>query len=91
MDENAIKERVERAGNVFKKFSSTLSKQQEVLLQKLIYEDSMRIDTSSEADVQMMQTLYNLFFSWTEGGEVRNEDEDAIENLTEEEKYEKAE
>ena len=51
----------------------------------------MRIDTSCEADVQMMQQLYNLFFSWTEGGEVRNEDEDAIENLTEEEKYEKAE
>jgi hypothetical protein len=32
LDENAIKERVDRAGNIFKKYSSTLTKQQSVLL-----------------------------------------------------------
>jgi len=91
LDENAIKEKVDRAGYVFKKFSSTLSKQQSVLLQKLIYEDSMQIDTAVETDVKMMQTLYNLFFAWTADGEVRIDDEDAVENLTEEEKWAKAE
>jgi hypothetical protein len=51
----------------------------------------MQIDTAVETDVKMMQTLYNLFFAWTADGEVRIDDEDMIENLTEEEKWAKAE
>ena len=37
---------------------------QEVLLRKLIHNDSMHIDTSEEKDTLMMQQLYDLFFSW---------------------------
>jgi len=48
LDENAIKERIEKAGNVFKKFNSLLSKKQELLLNKLIYNDSMHIDVAVE-------------------------------------------
>ena len=32
LDENSIRERIEKAGQVFRKFSSLLTKQQEVLL-----------------------------------------------------------
>lgn len=37
---------------------------QEVLLRKLIHNDSMHIDTAVEHDTLMMQQLYDLFFSW---------------------------
>lgn len=86
LDESSIRERIEKAGQVFKKFSSLLTKQQEVLLQKLIYNDSMQIDTAVEGDTMMMQQLYNLFFAWkTEQDEkIDQEAAQQADNLTEE-------
>ena len=65
LDDNQINERIEKAGNVFKKFASKLTKPQEVLLKKLIYSESMQIDPAVEGDSKMMHELYQLFFQWS--------------------------
>ena len=88
LDEQQIAEQVEAAGRVFTRFKSTLSRQQEVLLQKLIHQDSMQIDTAVKNDCEMVQTLYNLFFSWDNADSAQG-DEVADENLTDEQKEEK--
>jgi len=75
LDEHQIKERIEKAGQVFKRFSSLLTKKQEILLNKLIHNDSMIIDTAVENDGKMMQELYQLFFQWSNDDEVAASDE----------------
>ena len=92
LDEHQIKERIEKAGHVFKRFSSLISKKQELLLNKLIHKDSMQIDPAVESDGKMMQQLYELFFAWTTDEEVAVAEEPGtgVEELTEEEKWIKA-
>ena len=54
LDDNAVRTRIDAAGNVFKKFNSLLTRQQEVLLTKLIHNDSMCIDNEREADSKLV-------------------------------------
>lgn len=46
----------------------------------------MQIDTEVQNDIKIVQDLYNLFFSWSDGGDLAANDEIAHENLTEEQK-----
>lgn len=89
LDEGAIKERVEKAGTVFKRFGSLLTRQQEVLMQKLIYNDSMHIDVAEEQDGKMMQQLYTLFFAWaTEEEDNKDDAEKDFDQMDEEKRAE---
>lgn len=76
----------------FPRFRSLLTKKQELLLNKLIYNDAMIIEHEVQSDGKMMQELYELFFSWTKEDEVPAADEQQtiLENLTDEEKQLKA-
>jgi len=75
IEDLVVSARIEKAGQVFKKFSSLLSKKEELLLDKLIHNDSMHIDVAVESDGKMMQELYSLFFGWTRDDEVTNVEE----------------
>ena len=59
---------------------------QEVLLRKLIHNDSMHIDPAVEHDTLMMNQLYDLFFSWRTEQDEKIDQEAAlqVDNLTDE-------
>ena len=91
LDEESQAQRIEKAGRVFKRFSSLLNKQEEVLLQKLIHNDTMHIDTALETDTLMMKQLYSLFFAWKTETDEKAEKEaaQAVIDMPEELKQEK--
>ena len=91
-DEREFQQRLERINQLFRRFNTLMTKQQQILLQKLIYKDSMHIDDAVPEDGFMMEQLYNLFFAWKTEEDLPEVDEAAIalENLTEEQKAEKA-
>ena len=74
---------------MFKRFGSLLSRQQEILMQKLIHNDSMHIDVAEEQDGKMMQQLYTLFFAWaTEEEDNKDDAEKDFDQMDEEKRAE---